>query len=186
MAECKVTLHGAKRHGDGVHCELSVHPAPKEGTSIKYIASAPAERRSSFTGSCLPFANERQAFANTPNVGEVRGSPQPASIHLPGAPNSYYAGLGTLLIPPHVRVEYLDQSGNLRRGSASLANVVGVPFRTNTYQRMRTGAEFYDVPDVLARSQPQILQASAFPASAAAAAAVAADLGDFWRGKPPC
>ena len=186
MADCKVTLHGAKRHDAEVHFEVSVSPRPRDGTTIKYVAAAPADRRSSFTGSGLPFANERQAFSNTPNAGEVAGSPQPASIRLPGAPNAYYAGLGTLLIPPHVRVEYVDESGTLRRGAVSLANVVGIPFRTNTYQRMRTGPEFYGVPDMLARSQPQILQASAFPGTAAVAAAVAANLTEFWRGKPPC
>ena len=186
MADCKVTLQRADLHNGDVKLKVSVSPTPRDGTTVKYIAAAPAERRSSFTGSGLPFANERQAFSNTPNTGEVPGGSHQLKITLQGAPNAYYAGLGTLLIPPHLRVEYVDESGILRRGAVSLANVVGIPFRTNTYQRMRTGPEFYSVPDMLARSQPMILRASAFPENAAVASAVAANLTDFWRGRPPC
>lgn len=186
MADCKVTLQAANRLANQVHLKVTVSPPPRDGTTIRYIAAAPADRRSSFTGSGLPFANERQAFTNTPNSGEVVGGGGSLKITLQGAPNAYYAGLGTLLIPPHVRVEYVDESGTHRHGAVSLVNIVGIPFRTNTYQRMRTGPEFYSVPDMFARSQPDILHASSFPENAAVASAVAANLTDFWRGRPPC
>ncbi|HEY9701677.1 MAG TPA: hypothetical protein V6C58_04490, partial [Allocoleopsis sp.] len=38
---------------------------------IFYIAASPADHKATYTGSGLPFANQIQAFENTPNIGEV-------------------------------------------------------------------------------------------------------------------
>jgi hypothetical protein len=38
---------------------------------VKYYAPSPPDYRSSYPGSALPFASEKQAFENTPNIGSV-------------------------------------------------------------------------------------------------------------------
>jgi len=188
MASCDLRVTSSSRTPGAQEITLAfaVHPAPQPGTAVSYIAAAPADRRSSFTGSGLPFANERQAFEGSPNRGSVATDAQGAAeVTLAGPPNAYYAGLGTLLVPPSLQVMYVDADGVERRGAASLASVAGIPYRTNTYQRTRSGAEFYDVPQQLARSQPAILAASAYPADAQQSAQRSLDT-DFWHGKPPC
>ena len=185
---CEVKVLGSMRTPgmQEIHLQFSLAPAPRPGAAISYAAAAPADRRSSFTGSGLPFANERQAYEGTPNRGsEVAGDNGVVSVTLKGPPNAYYAGLGTLLVPPVLQVQYVDASGVSRRGALSLASIAGIPYRTNTYQRSRLGVDFYAVPDKLARSQPDILAASAYPVDAHKAAERSIDA-DFWHGKPPC
>ncbi len=169
-----------------IHLQFSLTPPARPGAAVDYAAAAPADRRSSFTGSGLPFANERQAYEGSPNRGsEVAGANGVVSVTLDGPPNAYYAGLGTLLVPPVLQVQYVDASGVARRGALSLASVAGIPYRTNTYQRSRVGVDFYNVPEKPARSQPEILAASAYPVDAQRAAERSMDA-DFWHGKPPC
>lgn len=49
---------------------LDVHiPQTPPPSSIDYIASAPADSRTTFTGSGLPFVTLAQAFWKTPNMG---------------------------------------------------------------------------------------------------------------------
>lgn len=40
-------------------------------SNLKYYAPSPPDYRSSYPGSALPFASEKQAFQNTPNIGSV-------------------------------------------------------------------------------------------------------------------
>lgn len=133
---------------------------------VFYIAASPADHRATFTGSGLPFANQIQAFDNTPNVGmvELKGIDNSFEIDLM-TPNSYIVGLGSVTVPPTLYLEYLDGERKVRRVSIKVSN--GIPYRTMTYPmnpRARTGPEFYDSQFYIpVRSQEQILLDSAYP-----------------------
>jgi hypothetical protein len=128
---------------------------------MQYIAAAPADYRSSFSGSGLPFASAEQAFYNTPNSGT-------ADVDIDGAfavrlyyPNSYYVGLGSGKVPPTLHMTYL-MDGKERQHAARIGN--GVPFRSLSYPRKRTGADFYEDDEQRpVMSQEAILRASAYP-----------------------
>lgn len=133
---------------------------------IFYIAAAPADHRATYTGSGLPFANQIQAFENTPNIGvvELKDSSNSFEIELM-IPNSYMVGLGSVTIPPTLYLEYLDGERKVRRTEIKVSN--GIPYRTLTYPmvpRPRAGADFYDSQFYIpVRSQEQILLDSAYP-----------------------
>ena len=146
---------------------------------IAYVAAAPVEFRSSVMGSGLPYMSKEQAFFNTPNQGIARCDNQSfrLSIDMPG---SYYAGLGTVLIPPTLFLTYMIKGNNI---------VTHIPmdepfaFRFNTYPMQytaaRTSPEFYKIsPEPMVRSQEAILRASAYPSDN-----VMPD--NFWGTKPP-
>ena len=61
--------------------------------AIHYVASAPPDHRASFTGSGLPFANQLQAFDNTPNQGRAVLDNQNTFKLKLIMPNSYMVGL---------------------------------------------------------------------------------------------
>lgn len=175
---------------DGLTITARMLPPPAEGTLVQYIAAAAAERRSSFTGSCLPFMSEAQAFQNTPNQGEFRASGGDGTfkVTLETLPNAYYVGLGTVLIQPALHVRYYDAKGVEWRGGVQLPSL-GFPYRTLTYPAQRSSVEFYRCPDRVARSQESILRASSYPLTFETASqklhAIEAS-GDFWQGRPPC
>jgi hypothetical protein len=150
-----------------------------DGGRVRYRAAAPPDYRASYSGSALPFANTKQAFGNTPNSGEVIAKDgQTVQLKL-RYPNAYYAGLGTVYIPPTVYVEY-SSAGKLVREALRISD--GVPFRTLTYPayntRPRSSCMFYDAGDLPVRSQEAILRASEYPQ--------ANEMPDnFWGTKPP-
>jgi hypothetical protein len=149
--------------------------APDAG-SATYVAAAPAEHRSSFSGSAMPFASASQAFYNTPNRGELRvGSDSEFTVRvLP--PNAYYVGLGTSRVPPVLHVSYIVD-GEHTATAFKIAD--GVPFRSLTYPASRTScAAFYGAESPFVRSQEEILRASGYPD------AHNAEPADFWGGKP--
>lgn len=133
---------------------------------VFYIAAAPADHRATYTGSGLPFANQLQAFEGTPNVGvaEVNEHDNSFEIELM-TPNSYIVGLGSVVVPPTLYLEYLDGDRKIRRTSIKVSN--GIPYRMLTYPmvpRPRAGADFYDSQFYLpVRSQEQILLDSGYP-----------------------
>lgn len=132
------------------------------GGRIRYAAAAPADRRSSFSGSGLPFSNNAQAFDNTPNQGSLELQMGNAfEITLAGIPNSYYAGLGTVLIPPTVYIFYNNGSGEK---IVSIQVTDSIPYRTLTYPSVRSGVEFYKGGfELPVRSQEQILVDGRYP-----------------------
>lgn len=78
------------------------------GGRIKYSAANPMDRRMSFSGSGLPFTSYQQAFDHTPNAGEKELTLSNVfEIHLL-MPNSYYIGLGSVLIEPTLFIECYD------------------------------------------------------------------------------
>ncbi len=156
---------------------VQVSPLP-DGGKVSYEAAAPCERRSSFTGSCMPFTCARQAHERTPTRGVADADDNGRFLLTLRTPNAYYEGLGTILVPPSLNVAFAH-GGRPVSGTAKLCDEV--PYRTLTYPAARSGAEFYDATEPLVRSQPDILRASTFPS--------AGRLGKlpetFWNGKPP-
>ena len=155
-----------------------IHDSVKD-KRVFYIAAAPADYRSSFTGSGLPFANQVQAFDSTPNVGMVELDDKKFEIGLM-LPNSYIVGLGSVTIPPTLYIEYLNGENRVRQITIKLSN--GIPYRSLTYPmtpRARTSATFYDSQFYLpVRSQEQILLDSGYPS-------INAMPKNHWGLKPP-
>lgn len=132
---------------------------------IYYIAATPADFRANFSGSGLPFANQIQAFENTPNIGITEvDSDNTFEINLI-TPNSYMVGLGSVTIPPTLYIEYINKNNESKVITIKVSN--GIPYRTLTYPlypRPRIGAEFYDSQFYLpVRSQEQILRDASYP-----------------------
>lgn len=147
---------------------------------LHYIAAAGADRRASYTGSGLPFANHSQAFENTPNVGKVEvGADRSFRIPLI-TPNSYMAGLGTAQVPPTLYLNYMRPGGAPRTVAIKVAEPI--PYRSLTYPtepRARVDATFYDSQfDLVPKTQEQILYDSAYPCDLRTHS-------NFWGMKPP-
>lgn len=145
--------------------------------TIHYLASAPMDRRASFSGSGLPFANATQAFFKTPNQGSVQLKMNNMFEIEMSMPNSYYVGLGTVLVPPSLFLSY-DNGIGMTKIKIQVAK--SVPYRMLTYPMAtsysRSGAGFYNGGFKLpVRTQEQILLDSAYPMEEHA---------DFWGLKP--
>jgi hypothetical protein len=136
-----------------------------KGGKIVYVAAAPADHRASYTGSGLPFANQLQAFDNTPNRGEVILGPHNSFEIDLIMPNSYMVGLGSVKVPPTLYVEYVNREDEVELISIRLSE--GIPYRTMTWPmdpRARSGADFYDSQFYLeVRSQEKILRDAGYP-----------------------
>lgn len=131
------------------------------GTHIRYIAGNPPDYRATYTGSALPFASQAQAFDNTPNRGSVALIDNTFEIRLI-YPNSYYIGLGTVIVPPTVYIYYTTHEGQERQIPIQISD--GVPYRTLTYPSIRKDAMFYGSGWSLpVRTQENILRDSGYP-----------------------
>lgn len=135
-------------------------------TPIRYLAAAPADHRATFTGSGLPFANQLQAFENTPNIGIVELDSQKHFEIKLMMPNSYMVGLGSVQVPPTLYLEYTSSQTNETRQIAIQLSE-GIPFRSMTYPMKpvaRADASFYATQFSLpVRSQERILLDSGYP-----------------------
>ena len=132
---------------------------------IKYNASNPPNYNSSYSGSCLPFPNETVAFENTPNRGVAEVINGDFSFVLQ-YPNSYYTNMGTVYMPPQVRMVLVDKDNKELSSILTLNLGEGVPFRTLTWPKQRNwnnGAMFYNNQNLPVRSQNQILLDNAYP-----------------------
>lgn len=133
-----------------------------DGGRLTYLAAAPPDRGGSFSGSGMPFASAEQAFFNSPNSGEAHVSADGTfELRLSKAPNSYYAGVGTVLVPPFVYLAYKCH-GTPHTASVKLAEEA-VPFRFLTYPSQRGGPMFYYKPEPLAQTQERLFRATGFP-----------------------
>lgn len=153
---------------------------PDDGI-VTFIAAAPVDRRASHWGSGLPFMSREQALFGTPNEGDVaveRDGSFSISLETPAA---FYAGLGTVLVPPTLFLTYLRKG---KRISSHVPVDDPVAFRFGTYPAQftagRKGPEFYRaaVPQGAPRTQEQILRASAYPADNLMPR-------NFWGSRPP-
>lgn len=135
---------------------------------IIYKAANPCDRRSSFSGSGLPFSSYHQAFEKSPNMGEIElQSNNTFKIDIL-TPNSYYISLGTVLVCPTLFIEY--SNGQMNKTIPIKINN-SIPFRSLTYpiskkHISRESPMFYDGMHKLpVRSQAQILFDSAYKMS---------------------
>ena len=153
---------------------------------IQYIASSPPDYHSSYTGSALPFANPEQAFQNTPNKGEITLQGNQFSLKLL-TPNTYYEGLGRVLVPPTLYVHYT--SGGVGK-TIKIKVGESIPYRRLTYPTPRryavdnptfaTGPLFYSGTNRLPiRTQEKILRDACYPSENKTPA-------DWWGLKPRC
>lgn len=173
-------MTSADRHDIVIRARLIERP---DDDRMFYFAAAPPDYRASFSGSALPFASATQAFFDSPNRGWVPVDPQGNVVVRLRYPNAYYAGLGTLYVPPTLFAYYVVD-GRRKHVSAPIGN--GVPFRTLTYpttqssRRARHDCTFYSTEPKNhgVRSQEQILRDSAYPDLNATPL-------DFWGAKPP-
>jgi hypothetical protein len=135
---------------------------------ITYWAANPAETHYSFSGSNLPFSSPEVAFENTVNIGSsnvVNGEFNFSIIY----PNSYYAGLGTMYVPPSVNIKICDT--NYENNIETIVLGPGVPFRTLVHpappsKNNRISPNFYkneSIENIDVRTQEQILLDSAYP-----------------------
>lgn len=151
-----------------------------QGNTIRYVAASPPDYRATFTGSGLPFANQSQAFHNTPNKGVITLIDDTFEVALM-YPNSYYIGLGTVIVPPTLYIYYINNEGIERDVKIQLSE--GIPYRLLSYPAQQTkpriDATFYaggwNLP---VRSQEQVLRDSAYPSLNTM------DV-NFWGLKPP-
>jgi hypothetical protein len=125
---------------------------------IDYLAAAPANHLTNFTGSGLSYPNEDIAFSNTPNKGRMKISASKFEIDLE-MPNSYYTKLYNELTNPELMIKY-----ETNKETKILRIPVGnrIPYRTLTYPYIRTSPEFYNI-DLPVRTQERILRDSAYP-----------------------
>lgn len=151
-----------------------------DGGVIYWMAAAPAEHNSSFSGSGLPYANRQQAFDGTPNTGTAHldaNNEFTVQLHHPG---SFYDKAGTRLVPPTLFVRYFS-NGQPKQTSLQLSD--SIPYRSLTYPkgpqtRARSDPSFYDNAWGLpVRSQEEILLDSAYPSADSMHA-------NFWGLKP--
>ena len=137
-----------------------LHETVPEGF-IRYVAASPPDYRATYTGSGLPFASHSQAFYNTPNKGIVRLVDNTFEIRLM-YPNSYYIGLGTVMVPPTVYIFYQNNEGKTRKVPIQISE--GIPYRSLTYSPIRKDAMFYKWGWSLpVRTQEQVLRDAGYP-----------------------
>ena len=129
---------------------------------LLYWAANPAEMKDGFTGSGLPYPSPSQAFENSNNIGTIETDNGEFNITI-DYPNSYYVGLGTLYIPPHIYLKYCDEDEIV-----SIKLGEGIPYRTLTHpappsKNFRLSPTFYNNSQLYVRTQEQILRDSAYP-----------------------
>lgn len=148
---------------------------------ITYWAANPPTFSVSYAGSGLPYANPLMAYENSPNKGSVKAVDGNFQFRI-RYPNSYYIGLGTVYVSPHVNIKICDSKGEGDVHKIELGD--GIPFRTLTYAPPpstwpRYSPVFYSGRDQLPiRTQEQILRDSAFPSENKYPE-------NFWGLKPP-
>ena len=133
---------------------------------VIFWAANPPTYSTSYSGSGLPYHSADQAFDKTPNLGVVQAENGKFQFKLK-FPNSYYSGLGTVYMPPHVYIKVCENGTDGKVESIKLGD--GIPFRMLTYppppsQAPRCSSIFYGGRNKLpVRTQEQILRDSSYP-----------------------
>lgn len=161
-------------NGYDVTIQGQMHDTVSSGY-IQYMAANPPEYRATFSGSGLPFANKQQAFDNSVNYGVCKLENDAFVINI-AYPNSYYIGLGTVLVPPTLYLYYTDVDNVERMVAIKISE--GIPYRSLTYPKARSDVTFYNGGwELPVRTQEAILRDSAYPCMNICDA-------DFWGMKP--
>lgn len=171
--ECNGSFKLAK---DGKTVTIDIQFSYIDGNEASFVAAAPAPKNSSYSGSGLPFVSPSMAIDKTPNKGTFHVDAMNKGSFQVLVPNSYYAALGTVLIPPTV---YVTCRVHDEEKTISIQVNSPIPFRTLTYDNKRTSANFYNnLKDLPVRSQEQILRDSAYPCK------IEPQPSNFWGLKP--
>lgn len=145
------TILSVDGDGEELKIRIAVSPAPADGR-VQFMAAQPAERRTSFTGSCLPLPDERSALQGTANRGwarSVAGSDREFEIVLPlGFPGVYYTGLGSKIAPPMLHV--LFRSKGMQRIHWCRAPIAATHPRVSH----RSSLNYLDGPDTRRHLDP--------------------------------
>lgn len=143
---------------------------------LTFMAASPPDKRTSFSGSGLPFPSAKFAFENTSNIGSVKLSSSNSFIIVMKVPNSYYVGLGSLLVPPTLYLSYNDGI-KIKKANIKLCNYI--PYRTLTYPNARQNSMFYKSFMTLPiRGQEEIIRSSEYPTNKN-------EYANFWGLRPP-
>lgn len=136
-----------------------------DNNKLYYIAAAPADYRGSFSGSGMPFYNEKQAYDNTPNVGNQIVTKEGAySIKLV-YPNAYYNSLEGPIVNPHIKI-YFYIKGIQKNIILNFKN--RIPFRDIRFYgdgNYRKNVNFYNNTNLPVRSQEDILISAQYPST---------------------
>lgn len=131
--------------------------------TVHYLAAAPADHRTNFSGSGLPFPSFRAAVDRTPNSGIVRGQPgQTVEIELyyPNAYRNFENGV----VPPAVHIAWKTSEDSWDRKIMILGP--RIPFRALTHNPLRYQLDkmFYDgTHELEVRTQEQVIRESGYP-----------------------
>jgi len=99
-----------------------------EPQRIVWKAAAPVTRGIGFAGSGQPYPNREIAYENTPHQGVVNSPDGSFTIQLKSIPAGYFAGLGSIYVPP--LVEFLSETTSGKRHQSSLwINDTAAPYR---------------------------------------------------------
>lgn len=104
--------------------------------TIVYWAPNPPTYSTSYSGSALPFHDSIQAYDNTPNIGAVKAINRKFEFKIK-YPNSYYVGLGSLYVPPHIHFKICEKAevdtntGGVRWIMPDAESTVPVPVESN-------------------------------------------------------
>ena len=156
-----------------------------ENPTIVYWAPNPPTYSTSYSGSALPYHDSIQAYDNTPNIGAIKAVNKTFEFKIK-YPNSYYVGLGSLYVPPHIHFKICEKENkkdvleNIKLNSNNVESKNGeyhtiqiddgIPFRTLTYpappsNNPRSGPMFYHCHrnQLPIRGQEQLLRDSGYP-----------------------
>jgi hypothetical protein len=147
--------------GEGEYVVRGTVATKTNDATILYWAANPPNYMENYSGSGLPFANPDIAFENTPNRGAVKANGGSFSFRV-RYPNSYYVGLGTVLVEPCVHFKVCEAGSDNTVHTIKLGK--GIPYRMDTYPAKRSTPLFYSGRDELPiRTQEEILRSYGFP-----------------------
>ena len=139
----------------------------KPNVRIVYWAANPPDPTYSFSAAGLPFPSPEIAFENSVNRGSMITDDRDFEFKI-YYPNSYYVGLGSLYMSPHVFIKICDPDYN---NIESIKLGEGIPYRTlispaPPSKNPRVSPLFYynkNLENMDVRSQEKILRDSGYP-----------------------
>lgn len=148
-----------------------------DGNVIQYIAPSPPDYRASFSGSALPYANEDQAYDETPNLGRVILKNNTFAFDI-ATPNGYYEDFSSKIVTPFVYINY-KINGVEKHLKINLADS-SIPYRSLTHPADHNEM-FYENVDLPIRTQEAVIRDSKYPTTNKK------NTNDtFWGLKPAC
>lgn len=132
---------------------VTLSHVPQDG-NVYYIAAAPPDLRTTFTGSGLPFISLEQGFENTPNTGIIHANGSNV-IQVPLVfPNMVYQN-SVICIPPTLFLKYM-YNGKYVYIKMKISNVA------YPYRDVRYGKKHITECEIV-KSQEQYLRDTSYP-----------------------